>query len=184
MEASQAFFFFLRLNVKTFFTLLQVLQPELERFVVEEGNTTLDGPDVGGPERISAVTRRVLPGLRHYSSWLANRSAFLVAQTGDNSLNIQVKEMWKVYANSLTLLAATFPVDSLPSVDYLLPEDEETLGFGPFGTDSARSRYYNGEEIKPRSGDVGVERQHLTTEMLARVRDFLADGVKLALDEV
>ncbi|KAI9826923.1 MAG: hypothetical protein M1832_005862 [Thelocarpon impressellum] len=177
-----AFFYFLRLNVKTFFTLLQVLQPELEQLVTDERNAEKGRASIG-QERMTAVTRRVLPGLRHYSSWLTSNSALLVSQVGDDSLNVQIKELWKVYANSLTLLAATFRPETLPSAAYLLEEDEDTLGFKPFGTDKSKSRYFDGDQPKPRMHDAGVERHHPNVEMLVRVRDFLTDGLELAVDE-
>ncbi|KAI9836318.1 MAG: hypothetical protein M1838_005083, partial [Thelocarpon superellum] len=163
----QAYFFFLRLNVKTFFALLQVLNGE-----VQTGEMA---------DKISSVTRRILPGLRHCSTWLVANSALLAAQVGDNSLNVQIKEMWRMYASSLTLLAATFAAETLPAAEYLLEEDEDTLGFKPFDTNATKSRYYVGDKKKPRSYDVRVKRHHPNVEMLVRVRDFLTDGVELAV---
>lgn len=183
----QAYLFFLRLNVSTFFALLQVLQPELERFANEEDVMDESSPrSPNGSDRITAVARRVLPGLRHYSSWLISNTAFLLAQVGDTSLTVQIKEMWKIYANTLTLLAATFPVSALPSVDYLLEEDEDTLGFKPFNNDRTKRRYFSPDDEKPKLKwhGSGVERHHPNVEMLGRVRDFLTDGLELALDEV
>lgn len=183
----QAYLFFQRFNVSTFFTLLQVLQPELERFAVDDDamNDASSRP-ANGSDRITAVARRVLPGLRHYSSWLISNTAFLLAQVGDTSLTVQIKEMWKTYANTLTLLAATFPVSALPSVDYLLEEDEDTLGFKPFNNDRTKKRYFSPDDEKPKLKwhGSGVERHHPNVEMLGRVRDFLIDGLELALDEV
>ena len=177
----QAFFFFQRLNVKSFFTLLQVLQPELERFVTEESVNQAD--NTNGSEKITLVARRVLPGLRHYSSWLMSSPALLAADIGDTSLNVQIKELWKIYANTLTLLAATFPVPDLPSLDYLLEEDEDTLGFKPFEKDpnSTRYDYQTNRARMPKYHDHGIERHHPNIEMLGRVRDFLTDGLELAV---
>jgi hypothetical protein len=183
-ENISAYFFFLRFNVKTFFTLLQILQLELEKLVVDESK---QGQKVG---RMTAVTRRVLPGLRHYSSWLAGNISILTAQVGDGSLNVQIKELWKVYATGLTLLAATFPVETLScSAEYLLEEDEDTIGFKPFNDDDSNSvkrRYYrpNSSLRKPRMHDRGIERRHPNEEMLSRVRDFLTDGLELAVSRV
>ena len=184
-EARQAFFFFLRLNVKTMFTLLQVLQPELDCLMLS-GEEQGIGTDSERPERITAVARRVLPGLRQYSSWLTCTSALLAAQIGDTTLNVQIKELWKIYANTLTLLAATFSAADLPSIDYLLEEDEDTIGFKPFEDESTPRRYYDQATgtRKPPFHAKGVERQHPNVEMLGRVRDFLTDGLTLALNEV
>jgi len=138
-------------------------------------------------EKITAVTRRILPGLRQYSSWLSCNAGILAAQIGDNTLNVQIKELWKIYANTLTLLTATFSTSSLPVIDYLLEEDEDTIGFKPFDNESAYERYYipNTPRVyKPHFHDEGVERQHPNLEMLGRVRELLTDGLILAMDKV
>ena len=146
----------------------------------------MDGWTPNGPDKITTVARRVLPGLRHYSSWLTSRAKLLAAQVGDNSMQVQTKELWKTYANTLTLLASTFPVNVLPELDYLLEEDEDTLGFKPLDCESTTSRYHAGEPgiRKPRYHDHGIERHHPNIEMLGRIRDLLIDGLKLQLEEV
>ena len=142
-------------------------------------------PHGNGSEKVTAVARRILPSLRNYSSWIIANSALLVAQVGDTSLNVQIKELWKIYANSLTLLAATFPAQDLPSVDYLLDEDEDTIGFNPLDVERVKRRYTKEDgSRKPRWHDPGVARYHPNKEMLARIRDLLTDGLELALDEV
>ena len=168
------------------FTLLQVLQPEFEGLV---GAETEDQDEVSstGLNQISAVARRVLPGIRHYSSWLTSNTAILInQQTRDNSLSVQIKELWKIYASTLTLLASTFPVSALTAIDYLLDEDEDTLGFKPFENERAQGRYYQpGLAVrKPKWHNKGVERQHPNLEMFGRIRDFLAEGLALAVDPV
>ncbi|KAI9669795.1 MAG: hypothetical protein M1829_005050 [Trizodia sp. TS-e1964] len=180
-EHYQAFFFFLRLNVKTFFTLLQVLQPELERVMTDDFENQGSENSIAS-EKITAVARRILPALRNYSTWLVSNSTLLVAQIGDTALNVQIKEMWKIYANSLTLLVSTFPVGELPCLPYLLEEDEDTIGFTPFSSDNAKPRYFDGEKLKPKWHDPGVQRCHPNVEMLARVREFLKDGLIMAMD--
>ena len=185
IDDMNAFFSFQRLNVKTFFTLLQVLQPELERFMNDDING-IEGAKFNESNRITAVARRIWPGLRHYSSWLLSNKHILIAGVGDASLNIQIKELWKIYANTLTLLAATFPVTALPSIDYLLEEDEDTLGYKPFNNNTTfrRFRIPGKETLKPKYHDKGIERHHPNVEMLGRVRDFLTDGLELAFDKV
>lgn len=139
-----------------------------------------------GSEKTTAVARRVLPGLRHYSSWLTIHAKQLIAEAGNDSLNVQIKEMWKSYANTLTLLASTFPVDALPEIRYLLEEDEDTLGFKPLEHESTLRRYYSQESgiRKPKYHDHGIERYHSNIEMLGRIRDLLLDGLELQLQEV
>ena len=186
-ELLQSFLFFQRLNVKTMFTLLQVLQPELECLASAEDELATDNTEPIGLDQISAVARRVLPGLRHYSSWLTSNTALLVYYLKrENSLSVQVKELWKIYASTLTLLASTFSVSSLPCIEYLLEEDEDTLGFKPFENERAVGRYYLQDPyvIKPKWHSQGVERHHPNVEMAGRIRDFIVEGLKLAVDEV
>jgi len=165
------------------------LQPELERFAGEENTNADPGRPTTGLDKVTAVARRVLPALRQYSSWLVSNAAVLVAEVGDTSLNVQIKELWKSYASTLTLLATTFPVSELPSIDYLLEEDVDTLGFKPFTNDRTWKRYFQDQrrdtrDRKPKWNDRGVERHHPNVEMLGRIRDFLVDGLTLATDEV
>ena len=179
----QAFYFFQRLNVKIFSTLLRIMQSELEDDASYE---TGRSEDIDGSEKITPVIRRIVIGLRHYSTWLLSSIAFLLAESGDSSVNDQIRKFWRVYATTLTLLAATFSVSALRSIDYLLEEDEDTIGFKPFHSERARRRYddqVTGKK-KPRFHDECVERYHPNIEILGRLRDFLTDGLELALDEV
>ena len=168
---------------------MQILQPELERFAAEENTIGDEDRPVTGLDKITVVARRILPALRQYSSWLISNAALLVAEVGDTPLNVQIKELWKIYASTLTLLATTFPVSELPSIGYLLEEDVDTLGFKPFTNDRTWKRYFRDQKRdtrnrKPKWNDRGVERHHPNVEMLGRIRDFLIDGLTLATDEV
>ncbi|KAF7596316.1 hypothetical protein BBP40_002460 [Aspergillus hancockii] len=179
-SVSNARLFFQRINVKTFFTLLQILLAEVERFAVEDSSNN-DGKN--GPDKITAVARRVLPALRNYSSWLLTVSHMLVAnREKDTPLAVQITEFWKIYANTLTLLASTFDVVLLPEIDYLLEEDEETLCFVPLNKEPTSRRYLDscGGE-KPRMNDAGVERNHPNIEMLYRIREFVIDGLDMVV---
>ncbi|MCJ1371632.1 hypothetical protein MMC20_002851 [Loxospora ochrophaea] len=180
----QAFFFFQRINVRTFSTLLQILQPELER---SGGGLERENHKVGPTkeiEKITVVARRVLPSLRHYSSWLLSNAVVLSTGISDALLDVQIKELWKIYASTLTLIAATFRVPHLPPIDYLLEEDEDTIGFKPFMSHRQDMRYRpdDSESLKPKWHNKGVERHHPNIEMLGRVRDFLVDGIGLVVD--
>ncbi|KAJ9263995.1 hypothetical protein DTO021C3_7339 [Paecilomyces variotii] len=166
--------FFQRINVKTFFTLLQILLAELERFA--------EDPDKTGSDKVTVVGRRVLPALRHYSAWLLSNSDMLVAEKEESPLFVQIKEFWKIYANTLTLLASTFDLINLPEVDYLLEEDEETLGFKPLDNEFTSRRYLDANcQQKPRMADPGIERNHPNIEMLYRIREFVIDGLDLVV---
>jgi Est1-like DNA/RNA binding protein len=173
--------FFQRINVKTFFTLLQVLLAELERLATEDS----ENKDMtAGSDKVTAVARRILPALRHYSSWLLSNSGSLLAQKEekDTPLSIQITEFWKIYANTLTLLASTFDVTRLPEVEYLLGEDEEILGFKPLINEATVRRYQDTDgQQKPHPG---VERNHPNIEMLYRIREFVIDGLDLIVSNV
>lgn len=180
-EKMQALMFFLRLNVRTFFTLLQLLQSELESGAAEEANSGPNHASTSGSSRITAVARRILPALRQYSSWLTANVKLLTHQFGDTVLEVQVKEMWRTYANTLTILAVSFNAAALPSIEYLLEEDEDTIYFKPFENDvSNRHRSLGCRDLKPAFHALGVERQHPNVEMCGRIRDILLVGLALA----
>lgn len=181
---SKARMFFQRINVKTFFTLLQILLVELERFAAEDSSTSSKDTARNGPDKLTVVARRILPALRHYSSWLLITSDFLIAQKEekDSSLAIQIQEFWKIYAGTLTLLASTFDVVQLPEIDYLLEEDEDSLGFAPLDQPATYRRYFSAnQQLKPRMDEPGIERSHPNMEMLYRIREFVIDGLDLVV---
>ncbi|CRG87105.1 Protein SMG7 [Talaromyces islandicus] len=174
--------FFQRINVKTFFTLLQILLGELERFATEDMESKESST---GSDKVTVVARRVLPALRNYSSWLLANCSSLTDQKQDKDtvLSVQIKEFWKIYANTLSLLASTFDVTALPEVEYLLEEDEEALGFKPLMNEATSRRYHleSTARAKPRTIDPGVERNHPNLEMLYRIREFVIDGLDLVV---
>lgn len=179
--AYNAHVFFQRINVKTFFTLLQILLPELER-VSGPDRESEDGARVNH-DTVTVVARRVLPALRQYSSWLLSNSSALVSESEDRdtSLHIQIREFWKLYASTLTLLAWTFHVQTLPEVEYLLEEDQDIIGFRPLMNEESGRRYYDAtRRLKPQLQDESVERHHHPNdEMLFRIRHLLIDAADL-----
>ncbi|KAF2683675.1 hypothetical protein K458DRAFT_389592 [Lentithecium fluviatile CBS 122367] len=173
----KTYFYFLRLNVKTFFTLLQVLQPELERLsegldVTQNGDRT---PQLS--DKITLVARRVLPGLRLYSTWFIRFWEVLNANIADTLTKVEVQELWRSYAETLTLLASSFPAQELPVDDYMLEEDTDTIGFQPLMGPETTKLWYNDHGMKEKWTD--LERNHPNIEMLMRVRGLLVDGVLL-----
>lgn len=159
--------FYRRLNVKFFFTLLQVLAGELNE-----------------PEKLTEVAQSLLPSLRHYSSWLLISSKQMMLDTPqDAPLHVQVNEFWKLYANILNLLTLTFNVSEAEDVPYLLKEDEATLGFSPLLSPPTTARYFKDGSQKARAHEI-QERCAPDAEMLYRVKDFVADGLGLVLSEV
>ncbi|KAF1952121.1 hypothetical protein CC80DRAFT_552553 [Byssothecium circinans] len=173
----KTYFYFLRLNVKTFFTLLQVMQPELERLSEGHDVTQNDDDEPRLSDKVTAVARRVLPGLRLYSTWFARFWNVLDANIADTLTRVEVQELWRSYAETLTLLASSFPVPQLPEDNYMLDEDIETIGFQPLISPETLKLWYNNEELKPKGTE--LERNHPNVEMLMRVRDLLVDGLLL-----
>lgn len=156
------------------------MQPELER--------SSEGDDVnqnGGrasqlSDKITIVARRVLPGLRLYSTWFTRFWHVLNANIADTLTKVEVQELWKAYAATLTLLTSSFPADQLPqdpSDSYMLEEDIETIGFQPLVSPETTRLWYRDGVMKPKCTD--VERSHPNVEMLMRVRDLLIDGLML-----
>ncbi|KAJ4373231.1 hypothetical protein N0V83_003524 [Neocucurbitaria cava] len=174
----RTYFYYLRLNVKTFFILLQVLQPELDRLSEgddvrhQNGDRTTQLSD-----KITAVARRILPGLRLYSTWFSRYWQVLNANIANTLTTVDVQELWKAYAATLTLLASSFPVDKLPGDSYMLEEDTETIGFQPLISPDTMKVWYDGDTLKQKWTD--LERNHPNVEMLMRVRDLLIDGLHL-----
>lgn len=90
---------------------------------------------------------------------------------------VDVQELWKAYAATLTLLASGFPVDQLPVEEYMHEEDTDTIGFRPLTSNVANRLWYSGATLKQKWTD--VERNHPNVEMLMRVKDLLIDGLVL-----
>jgi hypothetical protein len=132
-------------------------------------------------DKITAVARRILPGLRLYSTWFTRYWNVLNANIADTLNTVDVQELWKAYAATLTLLASSFPVDQLPQEDYMLEEDTDTIGFEPLIHPNTMKLWYNGETMKPKWTD--LERNHPNVEMLMRVKDLLVDGLILTQNE-
>ncbi|KKZ65238.1 hypothetical protein EMCG_08910 [[Emmonsia] crescens] len=170
--ARDAQLFFQRLNVKTFFTLLQILLSELEC-----------SAGANESEKITPVAQGVLPALRHYSSWLLTNCGSLVCEDQDTLLYVQIKEFWKMYAGTLSLLTSSFDVPSLSDVGYLLQEDEDTLGFSPLVNDITWRRYVDERGQKKPTSDGIEEKLPVHIEMLFRVREFVIDGLDLVVQE-
>jgi len=173
-NVTKSYFYFLRLNVKTFFTLLQVLQPELERLSGGDDVTQNGGHAPQLSDKITPVAKRVLPGLRLYSKWFTRFWHILNANIADTLTQVEVQELWKSYAATLTLITSSLPVAQLPSDSYMLEEDIETIGFQPLASSSSESASMK------RSTD--SNRGHPNIEMFMRVRNFLLDGIRLAQD--
>lgn len=101
-----------------------------------------------------------------------------------NALRQDLRKLWESYARVLSYLARTFPAEDLPDLDYLLDEDEDTIGLVPLRSDRSRKTWYSGGQLKKKHRDPDVKRADEETEMLYRVRELLVDGLQLAVDKV
>ncbi|KAH8683301.1 hypothetical protein BGZ60DRAFT_524629 [Tricladium varicosporioides] len=182
-ETISSFYYCLAFNVRMMFMLLQVLQPELDDTASGEELPSDDSSPSRPREKITAVTRRILPALRQYSVWLVTRAEHIATNVGSGLVNVHIKELWKMYADILTRLANVFPAESLQSVSYLLEEDETTVGFRPLrdpGLDSACDLYTDEDgQIKQRITDPGIKRNLPNVEMVSRVRNIILCGLIL-----
>ena len=166
------------LNISTFTTLLQLILEEL-------GPDREDDIELPSPRRaadtVTAVMHRVLPGIRHYSSWLLYSAESSIScssqQKFPKATKSNLQGLWALYARVLTGFMKSFDVTDLPDIDYLLEEDEDTIGFVPFRTYNVQDRFMYGEKPKP-CGRL-VARHHPTQEMLGRIKDLLRDGIQL-----
>jgi len=170
------------LNISAFSNLLHILVAEIERIVLERGPA-----DTGQPtpnELLTATVRRILPALRHYSTWLLEEAPFLSAQDGE-ALKIRILAFWELYSRALTFLLSHLPLHDFPDIGYLLDEDEDTIAFIPFMEDIMNDRYYspNGAP-KPSPSDAGVRRRHPHDETLFRIKQLVKDGEKLTNTDV
>jgi hypothetical protein len=170
----------LTFNLKVFFVLLGILVSEFADLEESPGHVDTTGDC---SEKLTAVVRRVLPALRHYSSWLRSSFSSLYKQT-DETVVAHVREFWKRYSEALTVLTTTFDIETLPAIDYLLEEDLDTVAFAPLSNGASANRYRERNQIKPKISDVGVYRRHPNQEMLARVRGLVLDGIQIIVNDV
>lgn len=137
-----------------------------------------------------STANQVLSGLRHYSSWLAINAPILMAAIENPKLTAQKQQLWTMYADTLSALASRFSADELEiSLEYLLEEDFDTLGFMPFfhgdSHENIRQRYFiDTHHVKLPFFHCCVRRQDVRQEMLSRIATFLTDGMTLVLGHV
>lgn len=172
-----------------FRALLGTFQSELERHIRDEPSSSV-GLDKAGFRKGPYIARQVLPALRLYSSWLMANTTTLKVNNGNEEFNEQMNELWKVYAETLTLIASTYSLGLLEAAKLrcVLYEDEMTLGFSMFMDESVRHRSCMGEDVFQKPGyhdnSSSVQRRHPNNEMLGRVRDLLIDGALMIHERV
>ena len=183
----------MRFNIRLFHMLLEMLGSELQQ--QDFGQTSSDDQRraLKAHEQITPLMRRILPALRQYTAWLVyhGRVVAQIDKTAEaentGKLSNYITDMWEGFAKTLTTLATAFSVTDLKSAEYMMPEDEPTIGFKPLYHPDSASAYnlYVNEHgvLKPRTTDPGVRRIHPNMEMLSRVRDMLLGALSLHIDE-
>ncbi|KAI4289499.1 MAG: hypothetical protein L6R35_001234 [Caloplaca aegaea] len=169
-----AFKSFQRLNIRTFSTILLLLKSAYESRAKEYGSKEVNV--------VTSTARRLLPSLRYCSSWLMSRAALLAAYLSDLTMGAIIKEFWKAYVETLTIILSNTNFEDLPRPDYLLEEDEEIIGFKPLQEEQSPQKRLNPEAItrKPKCHEHGIKRHHPDIEMLCRIRDLVEDAIELA----
>lgn len=157
--------------------LLRLLQTNYRHLDDQIGSSTSE---------MDPIVQRILPALRHYSSWLLVRAKLLSAQLEEEFFKVEVQELWRAYASILTLLNNVSHKDGTIKIHYLLEEDEEVAGSKLFDDDLVKHRFnFQGSSVrKPKWHNQGVERHDPNLEMLGRVCTLVQDGLNLANDEV
>ncbi|EEP79495.1 predicted protein [Uncinocarpus reesii 1704] len=153
--------FFMRLNVKTFTILLQLL--------IQENNEQ---------SNLDWSHWTILPALRNYSSWLVANRATLVSQTQYTTalVGYYIRRFWEIYASALNFVASNTSRGRV-YLNYLLPEDCETLGFSPLMVGSKSRRHVDDSgNVKPKA-PVGAGGDRTKVEAEFRTQEFLLDGL-------
>lgn len=176
----------MRVNLRTYTTLLELLQEDLYQVT----RATANMEDVELTKKILVATGHVLPGLRIYSCWLYQNYQLLLGLKSDPSLSSSIEGFWKTYGRTLDLVASNFSIwelDTYSPVPYMLEEDVNTLGFEPLIDHSGgkANKVWNDMTTgiaKPRFNDKSVAHFSPAEEMVCRVYGFLEDGLFFAHD--
>ncbi|KAM0182310.1 hypothetical protein ACHAPF_001200 [Botrytis cinerea] len=193
-DLKKSFYFLLGFNLQVFCVLLQALISELADAAEAENLESLTATDSSGDsfEKLSPVAIRVLPTIRQYFAWIISQRLLLVGlgdgvdRESTGPLIGHIQRMWKTAADALSALVSFFPVASLPCLSYLLPEDEQTLGFKPLrDLPDGLEEYslYNKDDgfLKARISDGIIRQSH--NENYARIRDILRAGMALHFEQ-
>lgn len=184
-ELGTAYYYVLRFNLTTFSTLLKLFKDDLRTTLANADD--VDSIDLAG--KVGHVMARVLPSLRVYSSWLLVHSHYVAMLAHEKFLIHPIDLFWDMYATTLDEVTAAFPIwdlEDVPEVTYMLDEDVQTLGMLPLVDDEHKTaKVWTVKATgspKPKFSELGVERVSLEDENLARIKDFLVDGLYLAND--
>ncbi|KAF2148387.1 hypothetical protein K461DRAFT_297810 [Myriangium duriaei CBS 260.36] len=176
----QAFYFYQRLNVKTFNLLMTIWTKLLGSGVI----SGILSSDDHGPKQAAHLISTILPALRTYCRWLAASSRFLLPESIDANLKDMGNELWSNYAVMLSVTIASHPIRDLPQVIYQLEEDADVSGFQPLDTQETEFVWHCDDgQPKLKHNDAQVRRNSANAETMARIRDIQIIGLHLAAQE-
>jgi hypothetical protein len=184
---AEASFFFLRHNVRTFLELLKHLHDQLEEHSREELATNQDSIGTG---KIPPVSEPAMFAIRLYSLWFTKNWMFLQqcmsSDQADPRTAHYIRELFTIFAPVLNLIFEQYPlgdVTATAELEYLLKEEEQTMGFLPLHCDSTMDVWMKGSEFKSVLRTVKSEEQ-VKMEHLVRLRDIFARGVAISQEAV
>jgi hypothetical protein len=187
LKNAEAYFFFLRHNVRTFLELLKHLYNNLQEHFREKVTSDQDSTGSG---KIPPVSEPAIYAIRLYSLWFTKNWEFLQkcmsTDQPDLKTSHHIRELFAVFAPVLTMVFEQYPLSDVVStaeLEYLLKEEEQTMGFLPLQGDSTMDVWMKGGEpkyvLRTAKGDGQVEMEHLV-----RLRDLFARGLVVSQDAV
>jgi hypothetical protein len=186
VKNAQAYFFLLRHNIRLFKELLFHLHDKLEGQFQENVTSSPEEP-VG---KLPPVAETTLYSIRLYSLWFTKNWPLLqrCMESGkpDAAMAADIRDLWNVFAAVLNAIYEQYPLfDTISTgeMDYLLKEEEGTMGFLPLhGGSNADVWMKDGKSKNVLRREKSHEDQE--QEHLIRLRDIFTRGVIIAQDPV
>ncbi|GAA97893.1 uncharacterized protein L969DRAFT_52924 [Mixia osmundae IAM 14324] len=141
-------------------------------------------------QRITAVTRRLLPALRILHKWTMCHvdylRSFVDSPSASDPLLDCLQQFWKAHASFYNALNATFALESLPaSQTYHLEEDLDMMGFLPLKRGSREKTVaLETHDLAGLKLAEPRQRPHPNEEQLMRISDLLTNSRLLARSPV
>jgi hypothetical protein len=186
VKNAQAYFFLLRHNVKLFRELLLHLYDKLEGQFRESVSSSSQEP----AGKLPPVAETTLYSIRLYSLWFAKNWEFLqrCMESGkpDAATAGDIRDLWNILAAVLNAIYEQYPLFdtvSTAEMDYLLKEEEGTMGFLPLHGGSNIDVWMKDGKSKNvlRKEKSNEDQEH---EHLIRLRDIFTRGIIIAQDPV
>ena len=176
-------FYFTKLNIRMFAAVVEHLGHHMQIVMAQPGYHSR-----APRNRVTDPMHWILPGLRHYSSWLTASFNYLHRPLPNgkffDELRMDLGRLWNEYAKTLNILVHCFTQEDLGSqLEYLLPEDDEVVGFLPFETKMLMGRFLDIHNFRKPKPSV-APREDPEREMLARIQGLITDGMHLGLRPV